>query len=735
MASQWLQSWWRGETSQPLRPLLEWLGRYPLLLVFVLVPVCIVWGGFEAMGLPSLFLNDVPRVAINAGFVSALLLAELCFVGYLLDADERWAMAPRPGKAGGVPPSVPWYFFGTGTYPVWLLVLSVPAFVSRHFYFLFGVAAGLAVILFLTRGAEWLQRNYATNRKRYPFIRRFEFFFFRRRQTHLAALHMMQGVLLGLFVAAYLLVALYVKVFDGHGWVSPAIVICVAVGMVAALYGALRFFFPSHHMGALLLGALLFVFVGRGVADVSLYDELSLPQPPAYTSKSLVPVEETKLLGDKAVLRAWLEGMRERPPAGVAWPQEGGLQLVSGHLSAQCEPGPKPRLALVSTSGGGIRAAAWTAHVLSKLESRESGVPDFHRYVRLITGASGGMMGAGAWVAGLEADGTPAGADALPPQVKEDSLSPAAIALLLPFGAGRGRALEEAWKEHTKGRMARTFWELREGEARGWRPSLVYSPMVVEDGRRLLVSNLDLSALTVSRASTLTVEPEEGESGKRARLSLSGVQLFQLFPQKQKQFALAAASRMSASFPYMSPASALPTVPPVRVVDAGYYDNYGVDLAALWLHTHRDWVRECTSGVVLIQIRDHLGTGRRTQLQATKGPVSEVLAGLTSPLEAVLRARESSMSFRNDELLQVLQEELNPKDSCFFTTAIFEFGQTAPLSWALTDRDKKQLQDAADSDAVRLGVKAVREWLTAGPQAQALARGQGQCLGGQGGTQ
>jgi hypothetical protein len=710
--------------------LVEWLGRYPLLLLFVLVPVSIVWGSFEAMGLPGLFLDeDVPRISIVAGFMATLLLAELCFVGYLLDADEPWAMAARPGKPGGIPPTISWYLFGTGTYPLWLLVLVLPAFISRHFYFFFGVAGGLAVILFLTRVAEGLQGRYATHRQRYPFIRRFEFFFFRRRSTHLAALHLLQGGLLGLFGAGYLLAAVHVKVAGDHGWVSPAIVICVVVGLLAAVYGAIRFFFPSHYMGALLTGVALFVFAGRGCADVSFYDELSLPQPPAYAGTGLAPVEEAELLGDEEALRAWLQGMRERPPPGVVWPQEGEVQLVSGQTSAQCAPGPKPRLALVSTSGGGIRAAAWTVHVLSKLESRESGVPGFHRYVRLITGASGGMMGAGAWVAGLEAEGTPGDALALPPLVQKDSLSPTTVALMLPFGGSRGRALEEAWKRHTKGLMARTFWELREGEAQGWRPSLVYSPMVVEDGRRLLVSNLDLSALTVSRANTLVVERQEGESGARARLSLSGVQLFQLFPRRQKQLALAAASRMSASFPYVSPASALPTEPRVRVVDAGYYDNYGVDLAALWLHTHREWVRECTSGVLLIQIRDHLGTGRRTRLQAPEGSVAEVLGGLTSPLEAVLRARESSMSFRNDELLQVLQEELNPKDACFFTTAIFEFGETAPLSWALTAKDVQQLERAAASEAVQSRVKAVREWLTAGPEAQALARGQGLCPG------
>jgi hypothetical protein len=726
---EWVRSWWRGETAQPLRPLVEWLGRCPLLLVFQLVPVCIVWGAFEEMGLPRLFLHDVPRVTFVAGFMAAMLLGQLCFIGYLLDSDEPWALAPRRGKPGGVPPTVRWYLFGTGIYPAWLVGLSLPSLIDRHFAFLFGVLAAVGAMLLLTRGAEALQHWYESDRRRHRWLRLIEVTFFRKRPTHLVVLHALQAGLLGLFALGYLLVAAHVAFTGDHGWVSPAVVICVAVGLCGAVYGAMHFFFPHRHLGALVLSGTLVVFVGRGCADLSLYDELSLPQPPAYAGTSLASPEDAGLLGDGETLNAWLARMRAEPPPGVVWPTEGETQPASGQAAPRCAPGPRPRLALVATSGGGIRAAAWTAHVLSRLGGPE-GVPGFHRYVRLVTGASGGMVGAGAWVTGLSPSGPPAH-DFLATMMQQDSLSATATALMLPFGENRGRALERAWAKHTGGRMERSFASLREAESQGWLPSLVYSPMLVEDGRRLLVSNMDLSALTSSEASTLVVERngDEPREGARARLSLSGVQLFQLFPRKQAAFSVGAAARMSASFPYVSPASALPTSPPVRVVDAGYYDNYGVDLAALWLHAHRHWVRECTSGVVLIQIRDHLGNGRRTKLQAAAG-AGEVLGGLTSPVEAVLRARESSMSFRNDELLELVQDELNAGEACFFTTAIFEFGETAPLSWALTARDVARLERAADSPVMRERVNAVREWLTARPEARARARALGLCPGG-----
>ncbi len=68
---------------------------------------------------------------------------------------------------------------------------------------------------------------------------------------------------------------------------------------------------------------------------------------------------------------------------------------------------------------------------------------------------------------------------------------------------------------------------------------------------------------------------------------------------------------MNASFPYVTPAVSLPTTEPRRVVDAGYYDNYGVNIASSWLSQDvvQKWVKEQTSGVIVIQIRAFSDSG------------------------------------------------------------------------------------------------------------------------------
>ena len=152
---------------------------------------------------------------------------------------------------------------------------------------------------------------------------------------------------------------------------------------------------------------------------------------------------------------------------------------------------------------------------------------------------------------------------------------------------------------------------------------MVYTPMMVEDGRRMLVSNLDL-AFATRNVGGLLIEPSSRKIERPAYqgedldlsihdeddvFSLSAVEFFRLFPEAH-DFRVTTAVRMSASFPWVSPAISLPTLPPRRVVDAGYYDNYGVNLAALWLSKMRSWLEANTSGVVVIQIRDHVSQGR-----------------------------------------------------------------------------------------------------------------------------
>jgi len=385
----------------------------------------------------------------------------------------------------------------------------------------------------------------------------------------------------------------------------------------------------------------------------------------------------------------------------------------------------KPKLAVVVVSGGALRAAYWTATVLKRIEEtfRRRCLPEFRDNVRLIAGASGGMLGAAYYVADVpevrrrfnlgDMKGLP---DAIP----RDSLSGVAghAALREPFWAfwpwrqpyDRGQALEDSWGE--LGRIP--FNALRCLERDGRVPSLVFSPMQVEDGRQLLISNLDLSYLTQPEASLISYD-DERPGAKVRPLSRTRLQFFGLFPYATG-FRLSTAVRMNATFPLISPAVYLPTDPPRRLVDAGYYDNYGVQVAAGWLGEQRDWLLENTSGVVLVQIRAFPTDGTRWKVDPESPDwFAQLPRGfqlVTSPVEAVLSARTSVSTFLDDDDVGHLNAMFNRSRQAdtpirialadlvagkmppgFFTTVTFECVADVSMNWSISRYEVERLQD------------------------------------------
>ena len=380
----------------------------------------------------------------------------------------------------------------------------------------------------------------------------------------------------------------------------------------------------------------------------------------------------------------------------------------------------RPRLILIATTGGAYRAAFWTTVVLDELGRRLG--PDFHRHVRLITGASGGMVGAAYYASGFTKDGPPKDlvTDTMRDETGLDSLTPVARGLVLrdlplgvfwPFAQARDRGieLEEAWTS-----LGVPFRDLGDGEEAGWRPSLVVSPMVVESGRRLLVSNLDLGALAETRSLIpATVPGATGPAAVAERLySRSAVEFFRVFPRARATFSLQTAVRMSATFPLASPAVSLPTDPPRRVVDAGYYDNYGVDLATSWAYEHQDWIKAKTSGVALLQIRAYpseeevqaffglASVAARTVVDRFLTRLVISFQGLTSPLYGGLSAREWSMRFRNAGQVRVLDDSFNRNgDPAFFKSFVFENSTEFAMNWFLTDQDIASMRQSIGAPA------------------------------------
>jgi hypothetical protein len=350
--------------------------------------------------------------------------------------------------------------------------------------------------------------------------------------------------------------------------------------------------------------------------------------------------------------------------------------------SAKLQAGQKPKLVVVAVSGGGIAAANWTALNLRLLETI---LPkEFPEHIRLITGSSGGMLGASYYVAslreGADGDVSARGGRDLIADLRADSLTPVvrrlvfadAVAAFFPWRQyhDSGRILEQAWIENTGGQrhsaLAEPFRDLSAGEGEGRLPSLVLSPTLVEDAEPLLISNLDLG-------------------------DLNQVEFFKLFPESSHPEArllrISTAVRMNATFPFVSPAVSLPTEGPRRVVDAGFVDNYGILVASDWIYKNREWLAGKTSGVIMIQIH--------TYPRVDPGPAGGLADALhngfgpwSSALEVYAAAKRRAMMERDEERIHRVERWFkSAPNSPRFQSVVLECPSIAALSWVMTAED------------------------------------------------
>jgi hypothetical protein len=240
--------------------------------------------------------------------------------------------------------------------------------------------------------------------------------------------------------------------------------------------------------------------------------------------------------------------------------------------------GPKPAI-LVATAGGGSRAAYWTATVLGKLNQQ---IPDFNDHLLLISGVSGGSLGALFYrAATLATPNDPCKALAIAQDAAAgDFLSPLLSAMftrdlvsVIPGLPDRAEVIENAWATSFEKACRDELnsdkcpVDLHDGFLKLWPqdkslwPALILNGTVVETGGRAVASSLDLHCKAGDATATCgLVDVTDILAYQRSDLTASG------------------AVNVSARFPVLGP-SALAIVDDNsnerNVVDGGYFDNSG----------------------------------------------------------------------------------------------------------------------------------------------------------------
>jgi hypothetical protein len=505
---------------------------------------------------------------------------------------------------------------------------------------------------------------------------------------------------------AWIFLFVYTLILAGameHGKLVPAVSLFLLLSLIALVYLAIKLL-PEHLRLLAILTLVALLVVGYTFSKRSEFDGIADKHGNSYYAHRVKLEAHTQSdaegLAPVAVLEAWKKTLGDR----------------------------QAKLVIVATSGGAYRAAFWTSIVLDELVSRSASrgpLAGFDRSIRLMTGASGGMVGAAYFVAATQEGPSPRGSiseklasdiaagHVFPAEfwtlwpIPRDTLSQVAQQLiqrdvpgsLLPWMAksDRGRTLESSWRT-----LDATFANLLPGEAAGWRPSLILSPMVVETGAPLLISNLNLSEMSSEGSPYLT--------------------FFQLFPGSRDSFRLRTAVRMNATFPYASPIVALPTEPTRRVIDAGYFENFGIATTVQFLRMPSvvRWIKENVAAIALVQIRSsrmEATVSEHIRKPECKGliPVGDEpgpFDWLTGPVEALAASREVSMFVRNQQELSQLRD-LYGND--LITTVAFENTARSSLSWYLPQTEFDCLLDEVKSDYNAASFRALETWWNTAP--------------------
>lgn len=422
-------------------------------------------------------------------------------------------------------------------------------------------------------------------------------------------------------------------------------------------------------------------------------------------------------LADNHVVETLPGGLGPRPSIGAAF-DKWFERLDREHPT----PDGSHPVILVATEGGGIRAAYWTAAVLTSLTDT---IPTFSEHTFALSGVSGGALGSTVYDALLvRRDDMKVNVDddyalqgreqyslrfAARQMLSQDALAPTLAAMTQPDLAqrfvpapifpDRARALEGAWERawsesirRRSGEVDRTFSNgflaMLKGKEERF-PSLFLNGTIVETGQRIVASNLSIDGADGSAELARSVDLF-GAIGNDVRVST--------------------AVDNSTRFTYVSPAgtllrakdstggSPLACAPGARcehVVDGGYFENSGAATLSdvLDVMSRSRYASRIRPHVIFIQFRmDQPAPVESTQY------ANEVL----SPVRALLAVRGAHADLASTELMEQFGAANYTRFELVQRKAVF------PLGWLLADRTRNLMDQQMGPNSAENGANVRR---------------------------
>lgn len=396
-------------------------------------------------------------------------------------------------------------------------------------------------------------------------------------------------------------------------------------------------------------------------------------------------------------------------------------------------PADKPYpVFIVATEGGGIRNAYITAQVLCALQAQN---PAFKDHLYLISGVSGGSIGAAAYAALIaddedlrpgmsrpfgasltEADDEVRGDDlehaAITGRARRilnrDYLSPVLAKAALPDLAqrfwpfpintlDRARALEARFENVLKandgcGLGSLGFYALRERPASSAVPVLMLNTTDVDSGRRIVVSHVRLQG---DHATPSVGPPSPGSpppSGEDAAPGDRNVPPFQtLRDLETHDVPLSTAAFLSARFPLVTPVASVGSGSrKSRLADGGYFENSGTTTA---MQALRELARHCTEHPPARSVEFHAIQIRYMEPAEPTPAFRGSFAEPWSPVRTLLMTRAARGELSRDSFREFLSDTGAPCRPGPIRFEVTSIDHRLPLGWAISRAARRSMDD------------------------------------------
>ena len=377
-------------------------------------------------------------------------------------------------------------------------------------------------------------------------------------------------------------------------------------------------------------------------------------------------------------------------------------------------PDKKPKLVFINTSGGGLRSALWTFYTMQRIDSLSNG--QFLKSIQLITGSSGGMVGASyiRELYGMKQKNPAINyySEVYLNNMSRDILNPIAFNIATTewffplkrftvdnnvYSQDRGYSFEEKLEQNTNNAFNKRLGDYKEPESNSIIPMMVFSPSIVNDGRKLLISPVGISYLTQNSKTQKVNYNKLYDAVDYSRFFAA---------QGASKTLFTSILRMSATFPYISPIVSLPSEPRIEIMDAGLRDNYGLETTLRFIKTFNEWIANNTSGVVIIQIRD-----KHKNVPIDENPSQTLMESLSRPMGSFYSSLFEVQDFNQNQQIQMADDWSKSKIEIFDLQLRNERTDKISLSWHLTNKEKKKVLHSIDLPENQQAISKIVELL------------------------